>query len=241
MQHVLEESKSAKYYAIIIDSTQDSSHVEQTKFFLRYLVRHESRFEIVERLLKFVDCSDKTVSAIAQMITETFDSHAILLAGCRAQGGKHFRQIQWCTSNNNNKKYKKYQEYPPAMFSPCGCHTLNLCGNDAAECTPEAITYLRTIRTIYTLFNCSPKRWKILAMRIGCLRHGISGTRWSDRVESVKPFVAHPPLVNLALDDLLELNLTKKKQERNPWSHMLCQFLHLHHNATRVVQNTGLY
>ena len=39
-QHVLEERKSAKYYAIIVDSTPDSYHAEQTTFVLRYLVRH---------------------------------------------------------------------------------------------------------------------------------------------------------------------------------------------------------
>ena len=37
--------------------------------------------------------------------------------------------------------------------------------------------------------------------------HGISSTRWSGRVESVKPFVAHLPGVKLALENLLELNI----------------------------------
>ena len=37
--------------------------------------------------------------------------------------------------------------------------------------------------------------------------HGISGTRWSGRVESVKPFVAHLPGVKLALENMLELNI----------------------------------
>ena len=44
-------------------------------------------------------------------------------------------------------------------------------------------------------------------MRIGSSLHGISGTSMSDRVESVKPFT-HLPGVKLALEDLLELNLT---------------------------------
>ena len=53
---------------------------------MRYLVRHETLFEIVERFLKFVDCSDKTGSKIHQLITETLESHAISLADCRARG-----------------------------------------------------------------------------------------------------------------------------------------------------------
>ena len=77
-QHVLGGRMSVKYYAIIADSTPDSSQFEQA-FLLCDLVRHESRFEIVERFLKFVNCSDKTGSLIAQMNTETFESHAIPL------------------------------------------------------------------------------------------------------------------------------------------------------------------
>ena len=96
------------------------------------------------------------------------------------------------------------------MFSPCGCLTINSCGSDAAECIPEAITYLGTIQTIYTLFTCRQNRWEILAKRIFCPLHGMFSTIFSDRVESVKSFVAHLLGVMLALEDLLELNLTPK-------------------------------
>ena len=43
---------------------------------------------------------------------------------------------------------------------------------------------------------------------------GISGTRWSDRVESVKQFVGHLPGVKLTLEDLLELNPTPKSRNK---------------------------
>ena len=69
-QHILGERKSAKYYAIIVDSTPDSSHVVKTTFSLRYQVRLESRLEIAERSMKFVDCSEKTGSEIALMIID---------------------------------------------------------------------------------------------------------------------------------------------------------------------------
>ena len=112
---------------------------------------------------------------------------------------------------NMSGKYNGSQEiikeqFPTAMFSPCGYHTINLCGNDAAECIPRAITYYGIIQRTYSLFSCNPKRWKILAKRIGCSLHGISATRWSDRVESVesvKPFVAHLQGAKLTLEDLM--------------------------------------
>ena len=107
------------------------------------------------------------------MITETMKSHVIPLVDCRAQGYEN--TIQRCTSNNKKKQYHS------AIFSPCGCHTLNLCGNNATECIAEASTYFKTTETICTLFSCRPKKRKILAKRIGSSLHGISSTIRSSR------------------------------------------------------------
>ena len=44
MQHILGERKSAKYYAIVVDSTSDSSHVVQTTFLLfamKFAMNHD--------------------------------------------------------------------------------------------------------------------------------------------------------------------------------------------------------
>ena len=84
MQHILGERKSAMYHTMIVDSSPYSSHVEQTTFLLRYLVRHESRLKIVERFQNCVECCHKTGSKIAQMIPEALESHAIPLVDCRA-------------------------------------------------------------------------------------------------------------------------------------------------------------
>ena len=46
--------------------------------------------------------------------------------------------------------------------------------------------------------------------RIGCSLHGMSETSWSARLQSIKPFVSHLNGIQLALQYLLELNLTAK-------------------------------
>ena len=108
------------------------------------------------------------------MITETLKSHAIPLADCRAQG---YDNTAIMSGKYNCAQPIIKERYPTAIFSPCGCHTLNLCGNDTAECIPETSTYFGTMRTICILFRCSPKRCEILEKRIGSLFHGIPGTR----------------------------------------------------------------
>ena len=99
----------------------------------------------MQRFLKFVDCSDKTGSKIAQIITETLKSHAIPHADSRPQGSDNAASI---SGKYNGAQAIINEQYPTAIFFPCGCHTLNLCVNDADECILKAITYCGTIQTI---------------------------------------------------------------------------------------------
>ena len=64
-------------------------------------------------------------------------------------GHKVMTMRQTCQANTYNGAQAIIKEqYPTAMFSPCGCYTPNLCGNNAAECISEASTYFGTIQTI---------------------------------------------------------------------------------------------
>ena len=46
--------------------------------------------------------------------------------------------------------------------------------------------------------------------RIGRSLHGMSGTRWSARLQCFRPFASHINDIQIAMQDLLELNLTAK-------------------------------
>ena len=204
---ILYQLKEAKYYSIIVDATPDSAHMEQTTFILRYvsLPQDGTSYEIHETFLKFVDCNKKTGSDIAELILCTLSSHNISIKFCRGQGydnganmaGK-YKGAQACIQKYNNL----------AVFSPCACHSLNLCGTHAAECCEEVQTFFGIIQKFYNIFSSSPARWDILQKNIGCSLHSLSYTRWSDRLESVKPIAAHIPGIKAALNDLLTLNLT---------------------------------
>ena len=68
----------------------------------------------------YVDCSDKTGSEIAQIITETLERHVIPLAGCRAQG---YDNVASMSDKYTGAHAIVKEQYPTATFSPCGCHT----------------------------------------------------------------------------------------------------------------------
>ena len=56
------------------------------------------------------------------MITETFEGHAIPLADCRAQGHDNVASM---SGKYNGAQATIKEQYPNAMFSPRGCHTLD--------------------------------------------------------------------------------------------------------------------
>ena len=74
---MLIERTNAKYYSIMVHAAPDSSHTEQNKFILRYLVRKQDQYIIQERFLTFIDEFGKTGSEIAAMILKFLKNNDI--------------------------------------------------------------------------------------------------------------------------------------------------------------------
>ena len=77
---------------------------------------------------------------------------------------------------------------------------------------------------IYNLFPCSPRRWDILLSHVGSSLHGLSCTKWTDRVASVRPFAAHLPGIKKALEELLLLNLNPKTTIKSTAGLSMCHY-----------------
>lgn len=90
-----------------------------------------------------------------------------------------------------------------SLCDPCVCHSLNLCETNSAMSCKQAVIFLGTVQIVYNIFSCSPQLWNI-----GYSLHGLSETRWTDRVASVRPFSAQLPNIIVALQQIIPLNLT---------------------------------
>ncbi|XP_065684804.1 uncharacterized protein LOC136096979 [Hydra vulgaris] len=111
------------------------------------------------------------------------------------------------------------------MFSSCGNHSLNLVGVGCAESCKEAVTYFRTIQQMYNLFSSSPQRWEIIKKHLPVSLHGMSKTRWSARIDGVKPVAQHLNSVRSALNELGVLHLTAQaKMELNAIQKYISKF-----------------
>ena len=74
-----------------------------------------------------------------------------------------------------------------ALFAPCSAHNLNLCGTHAVEVSNEVKHLCGNIQKLYNIFSRSPARWKMLQEYANTSLHALSETRWSSRIEAVKP------------------------------------------------------
>lgn len=204
---ILKEREEGKYYSIIVDATPDSAHIEQTTFILRYLHLNpeEKRYTIYERFLAFVNCNKKTGADIADLIKKTLEEHNIPLDKCRGQG--------YDNGSNMKGQYEGAQSHilrvsPLAVYSPCGNHSLNLVGVDSAQSCTKAITFFGVVQKFYNILSSSPQRWEILKKHIHCSFHRLSDTRWSARVDAIKPFANTLPKLDDVLEEVKTLNLT---------------------------------
>ena len=86
-------------------------------------------------------------------------------------------------------------------------YSLNHCGVHAAESSVVVKSFFGNIQRLYTLFSSSPSRWKILQEAAGVSLHKLSTTRWSARIEAVKPLVKKPREILDALKGLEDHDL----------------------------------
>ena len=95
------------------------------------------------------------------------------------------------------------------IFSSCANHTLNLVGTDCAEACNEAKIFFGIIQRYYNVFSSSPQRWEILQKHLPVTVHKMSATRWSARIDCVRPFSRHlNSLKNAAIEVSGLTNLT---------------------------------
>uniref|UniRef100_A0A1X7V161 DUF4371 domain-containing protein n=1 Tax=Amphimedon queenslandica TaxID=400682 RepID=A0A1X7V161_AMPQE len=82
--------------------------------------------------------------------------------------------------------------------------SLNLCGVHAAASSMEVKCFFGNIQKLYNLFSSSPARWKILQETAHLSLHKLSDTRWSVRIDTIKPIAKRQIEIVRALQKIKE-------------------------------------
>lgn len=120
-----------------------------------------------------------TGEELAQMLLDSLGNRGISIIDCRGQG-----------YDNGANMAGKCQEVQArslnALHFPPVLHT----------------HFFGESNYLYVLFSASPECWEMLQGILGCSLHRPSDTRWSARIEAVRPTAKHLPRVIQALEAL---------------------------------------
>ncbi|XP_004207120.2 zinc finger MYM-type protein 1-like [Hydra vulgaris] len=104
------------------------------------------------------------------------------------------------------------QNYSEALYVPCSAHNLNLAGVHAVESAIEIKVFFGNVESLYAFFSESLARWKILTEGTGILLDKLSMTRWSSRIDAIKPLAKRPRKMLAPLKNAMEnLDLTSEQ------------------------------
>lgn len=184
---IVQEVKSAKYYAIIVDSTPDISHVDQLSFVIRYVKKDGTP---VERFLMFIKNSGHKAEDLLVAVLSVLEFFYLDLTDCRSQSYDNANNVSGIYSGLQARIHEINHR---AEHAPCAAHSMNLVGVHTVECAPEAASFFNTVQTLYNFFTASTHRWEVLQShtekRIAL--KSLSATRWSARYEAVQALNQH--------------------------------------------------
>lgn len=201
-----DEVKNAQYFSIIVDSTPDVSHVDQLTFVLRYV---KSDGQIVERFFCFLPIKSHKAEFLKDTVLKKVSDLGLDMKNCRGQ----------CYDNASNMSgvyaglQAKIKEISPtAFYVPCSSHSLNLVGNNAAECCSSAVSFFDFIQKVYTFFSASTHRWDVLKSNLQPKQKVVkqlSDTRWSARADAVSALRKTYSEIRQALIEISECETEK--------------------------------
>lgn len=188
---LVDKIKTAPFYSIITDTTQDVSKTDQLSQTFRYaeIIKDDNggprEIKIRETFLGFYKCKSQMAADMTKQIIEIAESKGLSFDQCRGQG--------YDGASTMSGAYGGVQKFiqetqPHAVYVHCAAHNLNLVVNDAVSGVREVQAFFATIQELYTFFGHSIRRWDLLASITGestVTLKKLNPTRWAGRLSSL--------------------------------------------------------
>lgn len=154
-----------------------------------------------ERFIEVFDFDQKRGKAIAEHIKVALKNFTLDIDLCR---GQSFDNASNMSGKFKGVKTRILKEIPQAYFSSCSAHTLNLCGVHAMETSVEVKTFFGTVMS-KNCINCLHRVHQGGQQNTANISlHSISTTRWSARIDAIRPLVMRCSNILEALENIDE-------------------------------------
>lgn len=188
---ITEEIKSAMFYSIIADTTQDISKKDQLSLIIRYVkIVNDTNdkpveIKVIESFLGFFWTKDHSAKGLSNHLIQNLQNLGISLINCRGQG---YDGASVMSGIYGGVQKLINDEQPNALFVHCAAHNLNLVINDAVSSVPEAVKFFTILQEVYKFFGQSINRWDMLSDVTGestVTLKKLNPTRWAGRLLTV--------------------------------------------------------
>ena len=181
---ILEEIKAAKYFSILLDSTPDVSHIDQTTFIVIYVkVDNNNEVQIKKSFLNFFPLHGKNADEIIESILNELQQNGLDIMMCR---GQTYDNASTMAGVRTEVQRRIKDINSKALFIPCGNHSLNLAGVHAVRSSDVSETFFAVVEWIYSFFSASTHRWEVLLKYVPNVVKRVFDTPWSAHYEAVK-------------------------------------------------------
>jgi hypothetical protein len=152
----------------MVDTTTDTSHVEQMSIVLRYVSIFDLNVKVRESFLGFISVPGGKAKAadLNEQILTFLNELNLDINDCTGQSYdgatvmKCHYSVMKCHYSLVQKRIKEVNSL--ATYVHCSARTLNLVIADSAKVASEIITYFAVIQRVFTFFSSCNRRWELL-------------------------------------------------------------------------------
>lgn len=239
--NLIQDINDSPFFAILIDTTQDITKVDQMSLVIRYVQQEKNEngqitgFKIEETFLGFFKVSNHSAEALTEFVLNTLKENQIDIKKCVGQGYDG-ASVMSGMYGGVQKRIKDVQ--PNAHYVHCASHNLNLVLNDAMNGCTEIKKFFTTLQNLYSFFATSVNRWDILSSwthESEVVLKRLNPTRWAGRVNSLSAVILRYPDIYKSLTDIILKSAKNDEREEakqikksidNFEFVLLCVFLH---------------
>lgn len=191
-KEIISEIRSAPFFSIIMDTTQDIAKIDQLSEVYRYVkvLSDENnkplKLKICETFTSFTEVKDQSASGLKSKIIQSIEEKGLDIKKCR---GQSYDGASVMSGMYNGVQKKIQQIAPHAYFVHCASHNLNLVLKDAVDANHEISQFFDDIQSIYNFFGHSINHWlglkNVSESSSNVTLKTLNPTRWAGRYEAV--------------------------------------------------------